>query len=514
MRAVVYIVCVMLFVSGCQDRPLGECQDIGRRPAIWPDYTDVTLPPNIAPINFVLDEVAKEYYVRISSSNGRAIELLTRSNTVRIPIRPWRRLLAANRGLKLDIEVFAKGHDGKWGRFWPITCRIAAQSVDRYLVYRLIRPLFIYVGRMGIYQRDLSSFDQRPILLNSATGGNCINCHAFCGYDPNRFILHMRAGPIGTYMLLGHDGKIEKVDTRTSFNHPTSYRSWHPNGWLIAFAFNTVRQVFHAVGQTRDVYDRASDLLLYDLRDMTISTCAAISSPDRMETYPEWSPEGNYLYFCSGPSLADVNGYQQPHKAMRYDIMRIQYDPDTGKWGQVEPVLLASQMGLSAAHPKVSPDGRYLLFCISEYTYFPLYRPESDLYILDINAGQFRKAESINSPAAEGYHCWSSNGRWVVFSSKRLDGQSTHLFLSYFDQEGRFHKPFLLPQKDPADERDRIVVYNLPEFLAAPIRFRPQAMVRAAWSRSITKTQLDPNLVQQVPQRGEDLPYMTVGPGR
>ena len=163
-----------------------------------------------------------------------------------------------------------------------------------------------------------------------------------------------------------------------------------------------------------------------------------------METYPEWSPDGRYLYFCSSPALDIYDKDEHPLKKMRYDLMRISYDVQTDSWGEIEPVLLASKLNLSIAHPKLSPDGKYVLFCMSQYSYFPLYMPDSDLYLLDTETMEFRKPDKINSDRAESYHCWSSNGRWVVFSSKRQDGQSTHPYFSYFDSTGNFSKPFLL----------------------------------------------------------------------
>jgi Tol biopolymer transport system component len=187
--------------------------------------------------------------------------------------------------------------------------------------------------------------------------------------------------------------------------------------------------------------------------------------------------------------------------------MRISYDVETDTWGQVESILLASRTGLSAAHPKLSPDGRYILLCLSEYSYFPLYMPDSDLYLLDVQTGDFHKPERINSDRAEGYHCWSSNGRWVVFSSKRQDGTCTHLYLSYFDSEGRFSKPFLLPQKDPGYHQTRIVVYNVPEFVNGPVTFRPQQLIQTAWSKKIIKVKLDPRVEVKPDDKTKKTPY-------
>jgi hypothetical protein len=192
---------------------------------------------------------------------------------------------------------------------------------------------------------------------------------------------------------------------------------------------------------------------------------------------------------------------------MKYDLMRISYDAENDSWGEVEPVLIASEMDLSVAHPKISPDGKYILMCMSEYSYFPLYKPESDLYLFDTQTKELRKTEIINSDRAESYHCWSSNGRWVVFSSKRQDGMCTHFYFSHFDSNGKFSKPFLLPQKDVKYHQSRVIVYNIPEFVSGPVEIPPQQILKTAWSNQITKAKLDPKVDKKSDSQIEETPY-------
>jgi hypothetical protein len=500
---------VVTLCPGCKSRKpdLECCSSVERQPVISPDYTNTTLPPNIAPTNFIIKEPASAYFVRVSSEQGKDIDIFSRSPNIRIPLKPWKQLLNQNRSRPLIITIFIRDSDGVWSRFAPIENHIAQEEIDSHLVYRLMKPLYQYWDKLGIYQRDLTSFDERPIVLNTAMGKNCVNCHSFHNYNPDQMIFHMRAGAVGTSMILAYDGEVHKIDTSTSFNHATSYRSWHPNGQIIAFAFNTVKQVFHAVGKNLDVYDRASDLLLYNIKTNTITTSPKISSAERIETYPEWSPDGKYLYFCSSPALDTYGQEEHPIKKIKYDLMRISYDVQTNSWGDVEPVLLASKLGLSAAHPKLSPDGKYILFCMSEYSYFPLYMPDSDLYLLDTETMEFHKPDKINSDRAESYHCFSSNGRWIVFSSKRQDGQSTHPYFSYFDTHGNFSKPFLLPQKDPEYQQSRVIVYNVPEFVKGPVKIPPQKLIKTAWSGKIIKAKLDPKVEKKSEGQTEETPY-------
>ncbi|MCP4610931.1 MAG: cytochrome C biosynthesis protein [Planctomycetes bacterium] len=510
---IIIFVCIAAVIAypGCTNRKPNpeDCTSIDRQPIIFPDYTETILPPNIAPTNFIIKEKGKAYYVKISSEKGRDIEIFTKSPNINIPIKPWENLLKQNCEQPLVITIFVNDEKNKWSRYVPIENKIAKEAINTHLVYRLMKPLYQYWDKLGIYQRDLTSYDESPIVLNSTMGKNCVNCHSFHNYNPDRMIFHMRAGAVGTSMILAYDNEIHKVDTSTSFNHATSYRSWHPNGKVIAFAFNTVKQIFHAHGKNLDVYDRISDLLLYNVQTNTISTSPKISTPERMETYPEWSPDGKYLYFCSSPGLDVYDKDEEPLKKMKYDLMRIRYDLETDTWGQIEPVLKASELGLSVAHPKPSPDGKHILFCLSEYSYFPLYMPDSDLYILDTQTKEFRKAEKINSSRAESYHCWSSNGRWIVFSSKRQDGICTHPYFSYFDSNGNFSKPFLLPQEDPEYNQLRVVVYNIPEFVNGPVKISTQKIIKAAWSKQIIKAKLDPKVEKKSKNQIEEIPYKT-----
>ena len=478
-----------------------------RVPNIYPDYTETVLPPNIAPTNFVIQEDGAAYFVRISSERGKVVTIASSSPTIKIPIKSWRTLLRMNRGKSLQISIFVQDKNSAWTRFDPIKNQIATENMDSHLVYRIIPPIYMYYDKMHIYQRDLQTFKERTIADNKSLGNNCINCHSFHNNNPDRMIFHMRGGGIGTSMMMVYDDKVVKLDTKTAFNRPTSYRSWHPNGDIIAFAFNDVKQLFHAVGENRDVFDRVSDLLLYNIKTNTITSSPKISSDERMETYPEWSPDGKYLYFCSAPGLDFYDQTEHPYKQMRYDLMRIAYDVENQTCGEIEPVLLASEMEKSVAHAKPSPDGNYILLCLSDYSYFPLYRPESDLYVLDTRTNELHNANELNSEFAESYHCWSSNGRWIVFSSKRRDGLCTDLYFSYFDGKGNFSKPFLLPQKDPQAHQNLFRVYNVPELVTGPVKVKPQKLLKVAWEETIERVKLDPQVQPRSKEQSHDSMY-------
>jgi hypothetical protein len=490
------IVLVLIVFAGCasHDERVNS-QPMERLPNIQPDYSGITIPPNIAPLNFSIKESGEAYLVQINSKNGEPIKINSNSGAIEIPYQAWKKLLANNIGQQLTIDILMKKHDGRWARFNSIVNQIAQDSIDGYVAYRRFGPLYNLFVKMGIFQRSLENFSEQPILLNRLTSNNCMNCHSFYQGKTNRWLLHMRGGP-GTSMLLAIDGRVQKIDTKTKFNGPTAYPAWHPSGELIAFSVSKLQIFFHQTGECRDVLDLYSKIVLYDIPTNTITTTPAISDPERMEIWPAWSPDGKALYFCSAPKLQTyVNLVKQDELAydrIQYDLMRIPYDPATHSWGKLETVISASEIGLSITEPRVSPDGRFVLFTAAKYSQFPIYLPSADLYLLDVASGTWKRMD-INSDKADSFHSWSSDSRWIVFSSKRHGGAFTRSYFSHIDSAGNATKPFVLPQENPSFYESCIEVFNAPEFVKEPVQISPQALAKAAYSEALP-AKLDPRV--------------------
>jgi hypothetical protein len=432
-----------------------------------PDYRDTVVPPNIAPLNFLIEQPGTAFRIRLRGARGAPIDLASSDGKVIIPRQPWRDLLEANRGAWLGIDVRARQATGAWEMCEPVTNRVAREPIDNTLVYRLLKPLYNFYAELGIYQRDLESYRQTPVLENRDFGGRCLNCHTFLNHQPDQFALHIRGVPGAQPMLLVQSNQVTRV------NQTAGYMSWHPSGRLLAFSANKLSLFFHTMGETRDVFDADSNLGIYWVASNLVARPPPIALLERLETWPSWSPDGRFLYYCSAPKLR-----RERHRQVRYDLMRVGFDLDRAAWGVPELLVSATETGLSAAQPRVSPDGRWLLFCLAKYGHFPVYQPSSDLYVLDLRSHEFHRLD-LNSEQAESWHCWSSNSRWIVFSSKRTDGLFARPHFSYVDAQGRFHKPFLLPQQDPAFYDGCLQTFNVPELVRGPVKTSAASLARA-----------------------------------
>jgi hypothetical protein len=451
-----------------------------RSPHIDPDYDGVVIPPNIAPLNFVVNEPGSQYVVRVHAKQGDPIELRSRAGSITIPLREWKGLLRANAGETIGAEVNVRRPDGRWSRFDPVSIAISRDEIDGYLTYRLLRPIYSRYVTMGIYQRDLATYDERPVLRNSEFDQGCVNCHTFLKNDTNTMALHIRTKAHGKPMLVVRNGEVSTV------LKPAGYLSWHPSGRLLAFSANKLSLLYHSIGEPRDVFDAASDLGIYMVDSNTMVMPSKIAQPEVQETWPAWSPDGEYLYYCSAPKLP-IEQFNQ----IRYSLMRIRYDADRNAWGDPETVLSDKETSLSITEPKVSPDGRFVLVTTAPYGNFPVYRQDSDLYLMDLASRKWRRLE-LNSNQADSWHSWSSNSRWIVFSSKRRDGMLARPYFSHVAADGTVSKPFLMPQKDPTYYDRLVKTYNVPELTRAPIRISARELSRAVLApRKPLKPDLD-----------------------
>ena len=503
----IFYVLLVVLMSACSRMQTPDTFTTSEQTAkIDPDYSNVVIPPNIAPLNFKIDEPGENFFVQLSGQAGEPIVVSDKKGQIAFPLQAWKSLLALNKGREIQYDIFIKRSQG-WIKFQSFQNRVAHEPIDSHLVYRLINPAYKYWNKMGIYQRNLQNFDEKPVITNKMTDGNCMNCHNFAGNDPSNMVFHMRAGKgSGTY--ISTNGEWRKVNLKTDFNKGGAYPSWHPNGEKIAFSVNSLTMFYHSIGENRDVLDRESDLVIYDVRKNLISASPQIADVHRMETFPAWSADGHALYFCAAPPLdefVDQASMDLKYDEIRYDLMRAEYDVDRDAWGQLETIVSAESTGKSAVLPRPSPDGKYVLFTMADYGSFPIYHHHGDLYMLNVESGDYYPLD-INSDPCESFHSWSRNSRWFVFTSTRRDGLLCRPFFAYVDENGEVSRPFLLPQKDPEFYATYLINYNVPELAKSAIQATPHQIFKVAYdNEKMIQAELDPRVRPRKKQNEEEI---------
>jgi hypothetical protein len=467
----------LVLLGSCSSLP-GDYTEKEVYPPVFPDIVGVTVPVNIAPLNFRLTEPAEKV---VANFEGKANSLMIHGKEkIEIPVKKWHSLLESNSDDSLSVTVYAK-QKGLWIKYLPFRIEIKKSPVDPYLVYRLIAPGYESWSEMGIYQRNVTNFDEEPIIDNRLLPGNCMNCHSFNQNNPDQMVFHLR-GNISATMLVT-DGTVTKLATKTPETISNCvYPYWHPSGKYIAFSVNSISQVFHSVKEKRiEVMDSKSDLVIYDIKANKLITSKLISSEDSFETFPSFTADGKTLIFCSAKKGTLPDDYDK----IKYSLCKISFDASSGTFGdRVDTLVSSCKTGKSVSFPRASGDGKFLMFTLSDYGNFSIWHKEADLYILDLIDGTVKPITAVNSDNTESYHSWSSGSRWFVFSSRRIDGLYTRPYIAWLNENGEASKPFLLPQKDPDFYDDFMQSYNVPEFVKGKVKANGRNMLKTIGSEA------------------------------
>ena len=469
MKKVLYTLLCLLLASACTTETVSDARQETVLPQIYPDYLGVTIPVNIAPLNFSMaDDAALLIDAVITDRHGNNLHSQG-EESVDFDLDDWRQLLSQNQGDSLSVTVSAKYADG-WHTYRPFSLYVSPDSIDYGICYRLIAPGHEVWSKMGIYERDLSSFDERPLIENTQFEG-CVNCHSFNRGDPSKMSLHIR-GPHGATLLRKGDGSITAYNTKTDQTLGLCvYPYWHPTGRYIAYSTNTTKQTFHSAHPNLiEVFDEASDLQVYDVDKNELLLSPLLKQDSIYETYPVFSADGRSLYFCAARALPEDNHQLD---SIRYNLYRIDFDPTTGKFGDhIDTVVDAVAQQKSVSFPRPSYDGRFLCYTLSDYGQFSIWHHEADLYLLDLATGESRPMAGANSKDTESFHNWTTNSRWLVFSSRRDDGLFTRPYFCHVDAKGGVSKAFMLPQRNPRRfYRERFLSFNVPDFIIGPTHF-------------------------------------------
>jgi Flp pilus assembly protein TadD len=262
-----------------------------------------------------------------------------------------------------------------------------------------------------------------------------------------------QVSPTGEYVVTTIN---DPGPAQTEYQRRANRRDLESNYFVANFKDYRFLQVFYPTRGILAWYSRATGKL---------QPLPGADDPRYVHTNATWSPDGKYLVFARAeakdayaPGRKAAEYANDPNETpMQYDLYRIPFTG--GKGGVAEPVAGASRNGMSNSFPKISPDGRWLVFVKARNA--QLMRPDSKLYIVPAGGGEAREMK-CNTPLMNSWHSFSPNGRWMVFSSKSRSPY-TQMFLTHIDESGGDSPAILIENSTDANR-----AVNIPEFVNIP----------------------------------------------
>ncbi len=454
-------------LSSCAGRP-ANAERVHSPAPIYPEYDSITVPCNIAPLNFMVHD-ADAVYVVVRGMND---SIVASGSDARFDADRWHDLLQANAGHDLSVSVMAR-KQGRWTEYDSLVWTVSADTIDRYLSYRLIEPGYEVWNHVSLCQRDLSTFEETTIIDNSDVDGSCLNCH-ISSKTRDQQMFHLRGDGGGT--LVAADGKLRKLSLRNeSMPAGGVYGDLHPTGRYAVFSSNVIIPGFHASGSKRlEVYDTHSDVFVVDMLADSMITVPWLADTAHLETFPVFSADGTSIFFCTAPALPLPDSIH----SLKYSLCSVGFDALQGKIGERVDTLVNSRTnGASVCHPKASPDGQWLMYTVVDYGTFPIWHAETDMEMLHLPTMAKTDISRLNSDKSDTYHSWSANSRWVVFATKRGDGQYGKPYIAHIDSTGVASRAFVVPQQHPRHYQYTLKSYNIPDLSPCPSAFTPANVV-------------------------------------
>ena len=454
-----FIIYHLSFCIACSHAPK-DVVELDTLPPIYPDYCNVTIPENIAPLNFLLRADCEAIEVKAGE-----LVLNASGNEAVFDIDDWKTLMQQSSGKDIEVTITALVN-GTWKQYKSFRWQVVGDRVDPYLTYRLIEPDYEIWNHVQIQQRCVENFEVNALGHYEQLENRCMNCHTYANQDPQLSMMYVR-GP-GGGAILNSNGELQKLNIPGSV-----YFGFSPTGRYITYSTQKIIPAFHSLASKRlEVYDAASNVFVADMQEHRVISSPLLSDSLKFETFPTFSPDGKYIYYCA----ADTVSLPRDIKNLQYSLVRIPFDETTGTIGTQVDTLFSQR---SVCHPRISPDGRYLLYTVADYGTFPIWHPEADLQMINLQTGAIDSLSIVNSEKSDTYHAWSSNSHWFVFASKRDDGLYGKPYFCYVDSHGKAHKPFCLPQQHPTFYDNNLKSFNAPELGKGKVPFDVHDVAKA-----------------------------------
>lgn len=496
----------VVLMCSCTDWSQRQVQIRDTFAPMIPDYADsIVIPANIAPLNFCFFDTfrLKKAMVRISAYDSlqnlcKIYDFkIKRIGGTKMPLRKWKKLMAAANGGCLSVRVFVETEQCVV-QYKDLHWFVSPEKIDRYLLYRVSQYEEGQHGEVFFTQRDLESFKSRYVghnrLLDYDNPGqrSCMNCHDCLNNDSHNMVFHVRGMHKGTILM--HGDTLMKIAIPDNYNLRFTYPAWHPSGKIVAFSTNLPASVHYASSTHKIIYtlDTLGSIVLLDVENMRLFSCPTLTDTAYDQVFPTWSPDGKRLYFCRSPKkdygVFPFPQYIDSTLSMRQnrteqiwdDLMQMDFDPQTKVFSNLSCTYPFSQMQKSATMPKVSRDGRYLLLSLLKTSTFPL-QNLGDFYRLDLQADSLLPVEVdiLNTPGSEKGHSFSSDGNWMVFSSSRRTLAIPETYITHFDSEnGTFSRPFLVPQKKGDFYLTNLQGFVFPVLSTTQVSFTPRQVTK------------------------------------
>ena len=456
---IIYHLSFLFLLSACTPTP-ENVQKSDLLPTLYPDYCDVTIPVNIAPLNFLLRADCEAVGVKAGD-----LTVNYKGNEVVFDCDEWKEMLTQNAGKQIQVTVTAL-IQGRWIEYKTFNWNVVKDKLDPYLTYRLIEPDYEIWNHVQIQQRCVENFEVNALGHHEQLENRCMNCHTYANQDPQLSMMYVR-GP-GGGAILNQGGQLSKLNIPGSV-----YFCFSPSGRYITYSTQKIIPAFHSDPSKRlEVYDSSSNVFVADMQEHRIISSPLLSDSLKFETFPTFSPDGKYIYYCEADSVILPEDIRQ----LQYRLVRIAFDEHTGQIGNRIDTIFSER---SVCHPRVSPDGKMILYTVADYGTFPIWHPEADLQMMNLQTGAIDRLSIVNSRKSDTYHSWSSNSRWFVFASKRDDGLYGKPYFCYVDKDGKAHKPFCLPQEHPTFYDNNLKSFNAPELGKGKVPFDVDDVAKA-----------------------------------